>query len=231
MTGFFELITDLDQSLFFFLNGKHSPFWDIVMTLFTRTEYWLILYVPLIWFIIKKYRAKALVILILLALAIVITDQFSVLVKDTVKRFRPTHDPAIQHLVHNVLKKGGLYGFFSSHASNTFGVAAFTSLLFRNSRYSFLIYSWALLVSYTRIYVGVHYPLDILTGMLFGILTGYFMYKLLIVIEKHFLVLRSPKLEETNLENSGFNLIFIIFLTVLATTFMVVSRLQHFNWI
>ncbi len=231
MIGFIETISKLDQSLFFFFNEKYSPFWDVVMTLFTRTESWLLFFIPIIWYIIKEYKGKAIVILLLLAIAILISDQVSVLVKESVKRFRPTHEPSIAHLVHNVLSKGGLYGYFSSHASNTFAVATFTSLFFRNTRYGLLIFFWALLVSYTRIYIGVHYPFDILTGMFFGILVGYLVYKVLAFIESHFMLFRSPKLSETKLKNSQFRYIFITFLIFVATTLIVVSRLQHFNWI
>ncbi|MFV0267132.1 MAG: phosphatase PAP2 family protein, partial [Draconibacterium sp.] len=113
---------------------------------------------------------KAIAALVLLALSIVIADQFSVFVKETVQRLRPTHDPDIQHLVHNVYRKGGLYGYFSSHATNTFAVAAFTARLFKNIRFQLLIYFWDALVSYTRIYLGVHYPFDVLTGALVGLL-------------------------------------------------------------
>ncbi|MGD9930784.1 MAG: phosphatase PAP2 family protein [Mangrovibacterium sp.] len=231
MIGFIDTITQLDQDLFFFFNGKHSPFWDIIMSLFTRTEYWALLYLTILGFIIRKYRAKAVVILVLLAVSIVICDQFSGLIKDATQRLRPSHDPAIQHLVHNVLTKGGLYSYFSAHAANTFAVATFTSLLFRRVPYGIFIFLWALMVSYTRIYLGLHYPLDILTGILFGVLTGWALFKLLIFVENRFLLLQFPKLTETKLKNKEFRFIFILFLTIIITTVLVVNRLQHFNWI
>ena len=201
MIAFIESIKQVDQSLFFFFNGIHNPFGDVVMTLFTQTITWGIFYLTLLYFIVRKYRMKAVVIFVMLALVVLIADQFSVLVKESVQRLRPTHDPDIQHLVHNVYRKGGLYSYFSSHATNTFAVAMFTAKLFKNSRYQVFIFFWATLVSYTRIYLGVHYPFDILTGAVVGILIGHFIYKLLLIIENHFLILKMPKLAETGLSN------------------------------
>jgi undecaprenyl-diphosphatase len=231
MNGLIHSLAELDRSLFLYLNGSHTPFWDAVMALFTGTGYWLLFYIPLLYFMIKKYRAKAFVILVLLALAILISDQFSGLIKDTVQRLRPTHDPRMQDLVHYVVTKGGQYGFFSSHASNTFTTAIFTALLFRNPRYNFLIFSWATLVSYTRIYLGLHYPSDILAGMTFGILLGYGMFRLLIFMEKNFLLLRSPKLTDTNMDNKELAYVGIILATMVLITLLIVNRFQHFNWI
>lgn len=231
MIAFIETINQLDQSIFFFFNGIHNPFWDVVMTLFTQTATWGIFYFTLLFFIIRKYRMKAVVILILLALVIVVSDQFSVLIKETVKRLRPTHDPDIQHLVHNVYRKGGLYGYFSSHATNTFGVAMFTAKVFRNARYQVFIFLWAGLVSYTRIYLGVHYPFDILTGMVVGIGIGLLLYKLLMVIENYFLPLKAPKLAETGLSNQETLVIFLVFLIFASTLLLVTRQLMHAQFI
>lgn len=226
-----EAINSLDQSIFFFFNEMHSPFWDVIMALFTRTEYWLFFFITIIYFIIKNYRAKAVVILIILALAIVVSDQFSGLIKDTVQRLRPTHNPAIQNLVHNVLTKGGDYGFFSSHASNAFSVATFTTLVFRNRNFGVLIFLWALAVSYTRIYIGVHYPFDIATGIVFGTFVGLAAYRLLTFAEAHFMLFRAPKLSDARLTYKQFHVILIIFAAIVLTTLLIVNRLQYFDWI
>lgn len=231
MTELIDTITELDRSLFLYFNGSHTPFWDAAMPLFTGTGFWFLFYLPLLYFIIKKYRAKAFVILVLLAIAILISDQSANLVKAAVQRLRPTHDPDMQNLVHYVVTKGGQYGFFSSHASNTFTAAVFTAHLFRNLRYSLIILAWAILVSYTRIYLGLHYPSDILAGMVLGIFLGYGMFKLLVFLEKNFLLLRSPKLLETNLDNKELVYIGIILGTMILITLLIVNRFQHFNWI
>ncbi|WP_163718442.1 phosphatase PAP2 family protein [Mangrovibacterium lignilyticum] len=226
-----EHIIDIDKSIFFYLNGMHSPFWDVVMALFTRTEYWMLLFAVMLYYIIRRYRMKSIMILILLALAILVADQFSGLIKDSVQRFRPSHDPSMQNLVHNVLSRGGLYGYFSAHAANTFAVATYTSFIFKNRRFNILIFCWATFVSYSRIYLGVHFPFDILTGIVFGSALGYGIYRLLIYLDNRFFVLGLPKLADTKLRNKDFRYILIIVLCFVFTTLLLVNRLQHFGWL
>ncbi|MEL7585538.1 MAG: phosphatase PAP2 family protein [Prolixibacteraceae bacterium] len=231
MTGLFDTIAALDRNLFLYFNGNHTPYWDAVMALLTGTGYWVLFYAPLLYFIIKKFGVKAIIVLVLLAVAIVISDQSANLMKHAVQRLRPTHDASFQGLVHYVVTKGGQYGFFSSHAANTFTAAIFTALLFKNPRYSLVILAWATLVSYSRIYLGLHYPSDILAGMAAGILIGYGMYRLLIFLEKNFLLLRSPKLADIALDNRELMYILTILGTMIVITLLVVNRFQHFNWI
>ncbi len=228
---FLEKIKQIDQSIFFFFNKMHNPFMDVVMSLFTRTEIWAIFFLVIIYFIIKKYKAKSVIILILLALSIVISDQFSVFIKESLQRLRPSHDPAIQSMVHIVMKKGGLYGFFSSHATNTFAVAMFLSLLFKNYRFTILIFFWATLASYTRIYLGLHYPGDILTGMIVGSLIGLGMAVLNNTIDARIYPFRTPKLALTKLSKSESNFIFTVFLVLIFMVFFVVNRLQHTHFL
>ena len=229
--AFLEKIKQIDQSLFFFFNGKHTPFWDVAMSLFTRTEIWSLFFLVLIYFMVKKYKTKSVFILFFLALCIVFSDQFSVLIKETVQRFRPSHEPAIQNMVHTVLKKGGLYGFFSSHATNTFAVAFFLSAIFRNFRFSVLIFIWAAFVSYTRIYLGLHYPGDILAGVLVGCLIGWGLSILNNFIENRFFQFRSPKLSITKLESSELNIIFSVLVFVFIMILFVVNRLQYTHFL
>lgn len=226
-----EKINEIDQSVFFFFNGKHNLFWDVAMSLFTRTEIWSFFFLSIVFFIIKKYRLKSLFIFFFLILCIVISDQFSVFIKETVQRFRPSHDPFIQDLVHTVMKKGGLYGFFSSHATNTFSVAMFLSLIFKNFRFSVLLFFWAALASYTRIYLGLHYPGDILAGVLIGCLIGWGLSWLTHSVEDRFFQFRNPKLAFTKLENSEANFIIFILFVVVAMVLLVVNRLQHIQFL
>jgi len=226
-----EYLEGVDKSIFFYLNGMHSPFWDVVMSLFTRTEYWVLMFTAILYYLVRLYRMKSVMILILLALCIVVADQFTGIIKDLVQRFRPTHDPTMQHLVHSVFSKGGLYGFFSAHAANTFAVATFTSFVFKNRKFNILIFAWAILVSYSRIYLGVHFPFDVLTGIIFGTALGYAVYRFLILIDNRFFVLGLPKLEETKLRDKDFRFVFIIVLSFVLTTLLLISRLEHFNWI
>jgi undecaprenyl-diphosphatase len=120
---------------------------------------------------------------IFIVLAITLADQISVkCFKFVFERLRPSHNPEIKNQV-NILNgyRGGQFGFVSSHAANTFALAAFTTRLFRNRYFAWFIFIWAAVVSYSRIYLGVHYPLDILGGAILGMILGYlvfYLYKL-----------------------------------------------------
>jgi undecaprenyl-diphosphatase len=169
-------ILQFDSNLFLLLNGFHTPWWDTAMLFFTRKETWLFLYLMLIYVIVRNYEKKSWIILLVLLIGFVASDQLSTLVKEITQRYRPGHEPALEGMVHIVLRKGSLYGFFSAHASNTFYILAFTAPLFRN-RISFTaLLTWAMLVSFSRIYNGNHYPLDILAGALSGISLGILFY-------------------------------------------------------
>jgi len=98
-------------------------------------------------------------------------------------RLRPSNDPEVSPFAHIFFKKGGMYGFVSAHAANAFSFAVFSSLLFRNRIYSLFIFPWALLIAYTRIYLGVHYPGDIIGGALLGGLVGWGIYQLMLLLE------------------------------------------------
>lgn len=181
---FLNQLKSLDKELFLFLNGMHSPLWDYSMTLFTLTPVWLLFYGTLIFFIVKKHGKKSLFIFVAIILLILCADQFAGILKHTVQRLRPSNDPAFSQLIHVFFKKGGLYGFVSAHAANTFAIAIFSLLLFKNKRYTAFIIPWAILISYSRIYLGVHYPGDVLFGAILGIGVGIGIYKLLIYAEK-----------------------------------------------
>ena len=226
-----SFLKELDQSLLLFLNGFHNDFWDMVMLMFTRKEIWLPLYVAFGVLILKKYRWKLIPIFIIIILAVVFSDQLSVLIKESVKRLRPTHDPAISGLVHNIFRKGGLHGFFSSHASNTIAVAFLTAKIFNDRLFTITIFCWALVVSYSRIYLGVHYPFDVLAGIGWGFLTGYLFYKLLQLVEKKMSFAQTPKIKETSLTTGESISFVIVFLVMIATIMLVVWRLQHYNFL
>ena len=151
----------------------------------TRTTTWLPLLALLVYVLFKNRPwREALLVLVCLGLVILVFDQFaSSLCKPFFQRYRPSHEPALSGLVDLVEgHRGGLYGFISSHAANTFGVFAYLSLYFRRRFVSFALFFWACLSSYSRIYLGFHYPGDILVGALFGLLMGYLVYRLLCAI-------------------------------------------------
>lgn len=198
---FLEKLDQLDKQLLLFLNGLHHPFMDDLMWYISLKYTWIPLYLGLIFLLYKLFGVKhfwkiILGILISLALA----DQFaSGLCKPFFERFRPSHSPEIQDLVHILRdKRGGKYGFISSHASTTFSIAFFIFLSLKrfvtNSKYFWLnivrygLLFWAALVSYSRVYMGVHYVGDILAGATAGILIAWFVFWIYNLLEKRFSV-------------------------------------------
>uniref|UniRef100_UPI003216866C phosphatase PAP2 family protein n=1 Tax=uncultured Draconibacterium sp. TaxID=1573823 RepID=UPI003216866C len=224
-------ILEADKELFLYLNSFFNDFWDTIMLLVTRKETWFPFYAIILFYIIKNYRSKSVLIILALVLLILASDQLSVLMKVTIQRFRPVHEPAIQDLVHNVLRKGGLYGFVSSHAANSFALFAFTSRIFKNKSYSLLLLFWALLFCYSRIYSGVHYPLDILGGATLGWLIGVLIYKLLMFVENHFFFSRSPKIEKTALLRGQSGIIWLVFVVLMITVFISTHLLHYYNFL
>jgi len=229
--GWLQNILETDKELFLFLNSFHSDFWDTIMLMVTRKETWIPFYAIIIFYIIKNFRGKALPVLLLLALVVVTSDQLSVLLKESIQRLRPVHDPEIGPLVHNVLRKGGLYGFVSSHAANSFAIFAFTGRLFKNRRYAYLLLFWALIFSYSRIYSGVHYPLDIVGGAVLGLLIGEGLYRIYLFIAASKWFARIKGNNPVKLQNEQVSIIYLVFAVLMITVFMVTSILHHYNYL
>lgn len=173
-------IISWDQELLLWINGGHTPFWDEVMWYVSKPLVWLPVYVLLMYYCIRYYKIRTFYIILFTILLVTICDVVSVhLFKNLFQRLRPTHEPLLEGLVHTVRNyQGGTYGFVSSHATNYFGLAAFFSwILHHNLRYFTLVSLLiAAIISYSRIYLGVHYPGDVICGALlggmFGILLG-----------------------------------------------------------
>ena len=173
-----ELI-ELDKELLLSINGAHNLFIDGFAWIVTDTKTWIPAAAMLLYVVFKNNKPlPALLTIVMLAVAITFADQFaSSLCKPYFQRLRPTHDPELRDLVHVVANyRGGLYGFISSHASNTFAVATFISLTLRNWRMTGAMFLWAVIPSWSRMYLGVHYPGDIVCGALVGILIGLLVY-------------------------------------------------------
>ena len=172
----FKTLIDLDKKLLLALNSWHTDWLDQLMMVLTNGIYWLPLFIIVIGFIMYKYRWQSLIIIGYLIILIILTDQLSSsLLKPLVGRLRPTHDPDLKDLVHVVNNyRGGLYSFVSSHATNAFGVATFLFLSVRNRlKWIWVMFIWATIFTYTRLYLGVHYPLDIICGGLLGALLAW----------------------------------------------------------
>jgi len=161
---------DWDTNLFILLNGFHFDWLDPVMIIFSSTRFWIPLYLIVAVVIIIRKRVWSIAVLVMLAVSFALADQLSVhLFKNVFERLRPCHVEELKALIHSLENCGGQYGFVSNHAANTFCFAMFTSLFFKNKYYTIVIFTWAICVSYSRIYVGKHFPLDVICGAGFGV--------------------------------------------------------------
>jgi undecaprenyl-diphosphatase len=186
----FESLEMLDRNLLLKINSMHTPFMDGLMWFMSRTEPTILIIFTVAFFFYRKYTLKKAVEFILgCAIVFACTDLSTNVIKHSVKRYRPTHNLEIQKQIHLVYDyKGGQYGFFSGHAANTFGIMTFIFLCVhwvpKNYRLFFFVYP--LLVAYSRMYHGVHYPSDIFIGTLSGLFFGWLVYR---IMNRHFLKL------------------------------------------
>lgn len=170
------------------MNGSDSPFWDTFFYLYSYKWTWIPFYLCLLFVFIYRKNGAAirsdwktiLRTLLAVALLIALCDQIaSGICKPLFHRFRPTHHPDFQSLVSTVFnRRGGSYGFISSHAANSFGLATYTALLFRRRLFTCTIFLFAALTGYSRIYLGLHFVSDVIVGALVGILVGYAVYRI-----------------------------------------------------
>jgi len=177
-----DQLLQYDTELFLYLNNLGSPNWDGFWLAYTTKINWAPFYAFLLYLIYREWGKKSILLIIaVIALMIVFTDQITNLFKHGFERLRPCHvEGLIDHM--RIVRKGcgGQFGFFSGHASNSMAVAIFAGLMLkkRSKYWIYFLIVWAIVMGYSRIYVGVHYPLDVLCGFIFGAISGLIFYKL-----------------------------------------------------
>ncbi|HNX21701.1 MAG TPA: phosphatase PAP2 family protein [Bacteroidales bacterium] len=178
-------IIQLDQTIFLALNGLHANWLDPIIYILTQTWFWLPLYLLVVYLIIKKYRNKSYIPLLFLILAVTLSDQTCNLIKNTTERPRPSREITLQDQIHLYQKddgnfyKGGKYGFPSAHSSNSMVLAIFILIFIAHKKRWIIMaaFCWSLFLGYTRIYLGVHYPFDVLTGFTLGFIISYPLFR------------------------------------------------------
>lgn len=172
-----DRIKQIDTELLIFLNNLGDESWDPIWIAITDKFTFLPLFLLIIFLLFKKNGIKGLfIILLFISFLILFTDQFTNLVKDFTQRLRPCRLDELQNLLREIDIRCGKYGFFSAHAANSISVAVFILNCVNESVKKFLkpiLILWVLFFSYSRIYLGVHYPLDTIFGLTFGLLSGY----------------------------------------------------------
>ena len=196
------LAWDREALVFLNMSGKHTVFLDFFMWMVTQVLIWVPVFLALFYVLVKDKKREALLIIGIIILLFVLCDQISASVlKPWIGRLRPGKDPYVMDLLQYVNDyRAGKHGFPSSHATNSFGFALFTSLLFKYRWYTLFAFSWAVLCAYTRLYLGVHFPLDIIAGMLLGMLIGGFCYWLYTKTKRFF----EPQSSKSNIVSKGY---------------------------
>ena len=182
-----EKILSLDQQLFVFLNGLGSEQFDTFWLFITKQSNWTPFFLLLLFFVYKKTGIKqTLFIVLFIAVLITFTDQTTNLIKNSVQRLRPCNNEDIMATI-RIVKSSKTFSFFSGHATNSMAVATFLFLLFKSKfKYLGLLFLWPLIFAYSRIYLGLHYPLDIVSGYFFGAFSGFLCYKLFLITQKKY---------------------------------------------
>lgn len=182
-----EKILSLDRQLFIYLNGLGSEAYDAFWLIITQQTRWTPLFLVLLYLIFKKLGIRqTLYLLLFVAILVTCSDQITNLFKNGFQRLRPCSDPEINTKI-RIVKSSTSFSFFSGHAANTMAVATFLYFTLKRSiKYLGFLFLWPLIFAYSRIYLGLHYPLDIICGYLFGLSIGFLMYKVYAIAQKKY---------------------------------------------
>jgi undecaprenyl-diphosphatase len=173
-----EWLSNIDKQVFFAINGYHTQFLDWLMWQGSSKTLAAIVYISIAYLLVKQFGRRGWIIIAAAGLLFGISDQAATITKKSTQRLRPTHNPETVAQVNTVADyKGGKYGFYSGHASNSFALCTFAFFLLRRRlKGAYLLFAFAFLTSYSRIYLGVHYPFDILMGAGMGMMLGLLFY-------------------------------------------------------
>lgn len=199
-----DRLIEYDKALLRFLNGYHASWLDPVMLLLTETITWVPLFICLFYLVFKDFKKESWIVLLGIVMTILLSDQITAsFMKPYFARLRPSREPTLEGLIHIVQGyKGGQFGFASSHAANTFGLSTFFFFVFSaKRRWIIWLFLWAALMSYTRIYLGVHYPGDVLAGAAVGMICGWLGFKFFEWLRGWFEKRRPPQLQESSVDD------------------------------
>ena len=177
--SFLDTIIEQDKELFIYLNSLGNETWDGFWVLVTNQFNWIPLFLFMFFLIFKAYGwKKGLLLVFIVAILVAFSDQFVNLIKNYFERLRPNNDTSINNLI-RILKRPHSFSFVSGHATTSFAVTFFMiATLKKHYKYTLLFLIWPFLFAYSRIYVGVHFPIDIFLGMLLGLTIGFIFYKI-----------------------------------------------------
>ena len=170
-----DWLINLDKDLLLEINGTHAPLLDHIMVFVSAKWSGIPIYAVLLFMIFYKRNLKVAVLMFFsIIITFALTDWMGVhLFKRTIERLRPCWDPSVQDLIRLLEYRGGKFGFISNHAANFFGLAVISSGVLKKKWYTIFIFCWSAAVAYSRIYVGKHFPGDVICGAMFGALVGY----------------------------------------------------------
>ncbi|MCQ2370290.1 MAG: phosphatase PAP2 family protein [Paludibacteraceae bacterium] len=227
--GWFD---QLDKSIILEINSHYNDYFDVFMMWVSDKWIWVPMYCSILYVIAKTKKIETVMVVLGVVFTVVLCDQVSASIfKPIFHRFRPAQDPEIGQLCHVVCGYGNsLYGFVSSHAANTFGVAVFLTLVFRNKLFELFIFFWALINCYSRMYLAAHYLGDIVCGAILGVLLGwlsYWIYKKLVLLLPQFHYIQHKNNSRANVDFPTKEILPFFWTYIVTFAFIALSSTKH----